>query len=63
MPEQAKNSDPHIMIAITPNGIDQVTCVAGDAEENAKMLAALLDGGSRFSVAMPKAEKGRPVTF
>lgn len=63
MPEQKPAHDPHIMIAITPAGIEQVTCISGDADENARMLAALLDGGSRFSLAMPAAEKGSVVTI
>lgn len=63
MPEAKPAHDPHMMIAITPAGIEQVSCISGDADENARMLAALLSGGAKLSVAMPKAENGSPVTL
>ncbi len=48
----AQRKDPHIIIAVTPAGIDRVQHESGSAEENAQMLAALLSGAASLSVSM-----------
>lgn len=50
------SNDPHLMLTITPKGIEVGSAESGTAEENLAMLQQMMAAGGRFSMAIAQGQ-------
>lgn len=55
MPSEYSN-DPHLMLTITPKGVEIGSAESGTAEQNLAMLQQMMAAGGRFSMAIAKGQ-------